>query len=347
MTGWRVSELCADAFRNVSSLRSRATAVVLVAAGCGLLVGAHASQERVQLARTIDERVEDGWTSFRLTTSVGSLSEFDCARLRQLDVVEAAGASVSLAPIQVEPYGRSVAVEILDPSLVQPATDGQTSGPTAAIATGEVLDGISGSSPTVRVIVDGAPVVVRRYDGLLPPNLRGSIIVLGSGDRSTACNFRLDPRYADRLGPSVAAAVSRTGAEAELIRGSADGTFDASPYEAFLQRPTRLFAPGLGLVLAILAAIALRGRSNDIAVYKLVGTDSAEMALVLLVEGIICVAAFGVSAVVAVRGLNVPGAYYDSALAAGAKFVVAFWIPYLGVAVFAARRRLAILVQDR
>lgn len=347
MSGWRIGDLCAEALRNVSSLRSRATAVVLVAAACGLLVGAHASEERVQLARAIDERVEEGWSSFRLTTSVGTLSGSDCTRLRQLQVVEAAGAGVSLAPVQVEPYGRSVAYEILDPSLIRPAAKSRPPGRTVAVAGGELLDLLAGSAPAVRVVVGNTPVVVRRYDGLLPPQLRGSLIVLGAGGRSTSCNFRLDPRYADRLGPTIAASVSRTGGEPELIRGSADGTFDESPYDTFLRRPTRLFAPGLGLVLAMVAAIVLRGRSNDIAVYKLVGTGFAELMLVLLVEGLVCVAAFAGAAVITVRGLDVPVAYFDSVVAACAKFVVAFWIPYLVISALAARRQLASLVQDR
>jgi hypothetical protein len=353
---WRVTELLAESWYNVTVRGSRLRLVAIAALATGSCLAALSAIDWSSLRDDVAGLRAAGWNAVVVEAPSGAgISPRSCERAGQLaGVIHTFGVTSSSDDMFVETGGSSIPVVTMTVSA-----DSGLFGRKANHALPVVLLG----ADLARRYDDHLGVLhSRRWTTGLPvagtlPNeplfadYRSSVVLLLPfeglpGGLLHRCEFDVDPSVVRAVAPRLAAAVDAS--DLTLTTRWLGPDLPLHPFAQFERRTSRAAFPAAGFLLGLLYLAVLRARASELGTYRCSGTSRRELASMLAFEAtFLCgiMVASGVAATAALVALD----HADAAASAGRMLTA--WacctLTCCVAAVHAARRPVLALLKDR
>ncbi len=284
---WRVGMLAREAMRNVFAIGARTTSILVAALIlCGLSTVIQHIDDRA-LASDVGRNLRLGAYTIVFASAeqdeAATITAQSCSATAKMPGVIAAGPVEFLGSDRVAQLGSAVPIMATTPSLVPEL------GSASAVIGSEL--GITAQMPLAGQLL-GTVTAVPGSDiaGGLPTSSAVAVRISTDLAATSACILVLDPRL--RTVDAISVVQPTLSTSGGSIIGRAAYTPTVDPLDVYRQRRTRWLPMLIGLTLCAMAGLSLRGRSGELAVYRLSGTTRADLSTLLFLEQVLFAGVF-------------------------------------------------------
>lgn len=294
--GWRLGHLAREAVRNVLGRGARLLSAVGLAVVLGSGAVAFLGLETHALRTELDQLADQGRGVVNYTQASAEapalISRASCERLAGAPGVQAAGTLIRGPEETVIPVGRAIGTQRASTTLFPQLAEADV-----LVGSGLVDRGDTVAAQVLRsgTVLDSL-TTTRQREGLDASHTL-TLPLRPDDVRAERCVVVLDPMVSVADVATTHLASLRIEGNAvvavEYLRATSD------PVEVFLDRPTRFLPVLLGVLGAVATAITYRLRASELAVYRLSGTSSRSLLVLIALETVLVTGIAGLAATTA------------------------------------------------